>query len=381
MSRGNRAERASGTHTWSEYQSRRYFPALDGMRAISVIMVITVHVPGRFWQAFAFHQGVIVFFVISGFLITTLLLREERSKGTVSFRGFYLRRAFRILPLYYLVLAAYIGFILVLNLSPGDRTSLHAALPHYLTYTNEFANSNAPFGQSWSLAIEEKFYLLWPALMFALLAGRPRYRIAAVTILVLGLAAVHGAGVGPHWINGYAAILLGCLLAFLLDNPRSYERLRALGERRFVWVGVGFFAVVQAAGTWRPDSYLITAAFPLPVALLMTSLLVANPRGLAFLGSRPLVHVGKRSYGIYLVHTMVLSVLEKAMGGAGDPTVVLALALFVLGTALSLGVADVLHRLVEQPLIDQGRRLGSRKREPPPQPATLLPAAVPVAPS
>src|ERR1700761_6862061 len=90
------------------FKKERYFAALDGARALSILLVITWHVDERRWAYLSGYTGVVIFFVLSGFLIHTLLLREEDRSGTVSLKGFYLRRCFRILPLYFVVIGMYL---------------------------------------------------------------------------------------------------------------------------------------------------------------------------------------------------------------------------------------------------------------------------------
>ena len=159
-------------------------PELDGLRAISVLLVVSVHLHDfeTVWKWLAGWQGVTVFFVLSGYLITTLSLREERAARGAAFvagRAFYARRSLRIFPLYYLTLAAYCGLIFGLGLNPEKRFLLSGAMPYYLLYFQEVPffygltgesgivqHANIPFYQSWSLGIEEKFYLVWPVLAF-----------------------------------------------------------------------------------------------------------------------------------------------------------------------------------------------------------------------
>lgn len=163
------------SNSHNAYLSLPYFSSLDGLRAISVLLVLISHARG----AEAFHwlrgaNGVTVFFVLSGFLITTLALREEARQGFLDIRAFFIRRIFRILPVYYLALGLYCALILGLGIEGHRRDDFLGALPFYAFYFQEyphFLTPGIPFEVSWSLGIEEKFYLLWPFLAFWLKPG------------------------------------------------------------------------------------------------------------------------------------------------------------------------------------------------------------------
>src|SRR2546421_11926841 len=150
--------------TYDEYRSLKYFPALDAMRAYGMLMVVSAHMDDTIWGWIGADKGLTFFFVMSGFLITTLLLREEELRGKISLSAFYIRRICRIFPLYYLVLVSYIVLILGMGFESAQKAAnLKWALPYYFFYANEFTihrrPGEMPFGQSWSLGVEEKFYL------------------------------------------------------------------------------------------------------------------------------------------------------------------------------------------------------------------------------
>jgi peptidoglycan/LPS O-acetylase OafA/YrhL len=138
------------------------------MRAIGVILVIFEHCGGKHFKWLSGWLGVHIFFVMSGFLITTLLLREQGKNGRVSLRDFYLRRIFRIFPVYYLILTVTIAQTHALG---GESwIQLKHALPYYVTFLNE-QHFVAPWKITWTMGIEWKFYLVWPALAFILPLG------------------------------------------------------------------------------------------------------------------------------------------------------------------------------------------------------------------
>lgn len=354
----------TATESHQEYLARPYFPALDGLRAISIALVVLWHATEtKYFGWLHGYHGVTIFFVLSGFLITTLLLREEDRHGAVSFHGFYIRRIFRILPLYYLVLAVYCVLILGARLQPDRVDAFRHALPYYAFYFSEFphfARFRAPFDLSWSLGIEEKFYLLWPALAFGLLRLVRMRMIAACGLLLLTLLlpSTWGASV---FLRPYGLILVGCIAALALHSPDGYRMARAFGP----WQ-LPFFAGLLGACVIVGDPWLPVVFEPL-VALFTVLLLVATmvrQEGVVArtLSVPPLVRVGGISYGIYLIHQLCLNAVEKVVpsswgiwGGA---------LLALTGGAAAVIGALVLARVVEQPLIRIGRRLAARRQRP-----------------
>ena len=200
-------------------------PSLDGLRALSISLVLLGHLAGTRnfpsipelgnWQLG--NLGVRVFFVISGFLITTLLLEESDRTGTVSLRQFYLRRCFRIFPAFYVFCA--VLFILeqadVISLRPGDLISA-------VTYTINYHHDRAWYtGHLWSLSVEEQFYLIWPAiLLFAGVRGGLWVAALAMLIapplrLVMGFWPALRPGIGETFPSVADALATGCVLAGL----------------------------------------------------------------------------------------------------------------------------------------------------------------------
>ena len=242
--------------------------------------------------------GSFCFFFLSGYLITSILLKEDRTNGRISMGAFYLRRTFRIFPLYYLVLGVYCLLIFGLNFSPEKRLPLANALPYYLTYLQEIpvGTKDLPFYQSWSLGVEEKFYLLWPVLAFTLLARRPRWRIPVTfsLILITGLTA--------RILTPYVHILMGCLLAFLLDVPRVRTTIARSGASG-AWISLSALGLAQGFGMEGLTYALVAACF---LALLLTTSSLLN----RLLSNAVLVWLGKISYGFYLVHILCLNVAE-----------------------------------------------------------------------
>jgi peptidoglycan/LPS O-acetylase OafA/YrhL len=369
----------------AEYEGRKYFPELDGLRAISVLLVVSVHLHDfeTTWKWLAGWQGVTVFFVLSGYLITTLSLREERQRGVLSLAAFYVRRSLRIFPLYYLTLAAYCGLIFGLGLNPEKRFLLSGALPYYLLYFQEvpffyglpgesgmIQHANIPFYQSWSLGIEEKFYLVWPLLAFVLWRGKSFLRISGTAAVVAAFAlvpplfALAGCESAAAVLFPYYPILAGCLLALLLDNRGWFSRLSFLG--RPVW-SVVTLAVFIALHLLRPQlpgaaptlAYLCDVAYTVAVALFLLSVLTGEGRVQQVLRSRPLVAIGRLSYGIYLVHILCLNLAQRVFP-PHTGNVAVSIGAYALTCVISIAVARALAEIVEKPCIEIGRRWSKR---------------------
>lgn len=188
----------------------RLLPALDGLRAVAALLVLGYHAALTTWPLSVGWAGVALFFVLSGYLITRLSLADEAGPG-FSFRGFWIRRVTRIVPLYVLAVAAY-SVLPFLGEEGGGWAELARTLPWYLTFNGEFVDGG-PMTIAWSLGIEEKFYLLWPVVAFALLAGRGARLPLTAAAAALGL--VTAVVVPVPGLSGYAGLLVGAAVALL----------------------------------------------------------------------------------------------------------------------------------------------------------------------
>jgi peptidoglycan/LPS O-acetylase OafA/YrhL len=342
-----------------------YFPELDGLRAIAALSVVTVHMRDAFWRPFNGQLGVILFFVISGFLITSIALREESATGRPRLRAFYIRRSFRIFPLYYFVLAVYCLLILRLGITPEKRQPLLWELPYFLTYFQELpffgeaTHPQGPFYQSWSLGIEEKFYIVWPVLCFVILKHRHSLRIPIACVLIVVTAFI-GSYIAP-----YAYILFGCVLALGLPYDIFRRGVTNLGAP-LVWLSFAALALVQMFGGDVPLLYAaVSTLFIASILVIKTPLSVA-------LAWPPLVFIGQLSYGIYLIHILCLNLIQRFIH--------LGTVLTYLATvAISIAFATFLHFAIEQPLVRLGRRLAARVHDAPesaPQSSNCVPALI-----
>jgi peptidoglycan/LPS O-acetylase OafA/YrhL len=321
-----------------------YRPALDGLRAVAALLVLLCHAwTPRFPGGGA--VGVDVFFVLSGFLITTILLEEMEATGTVRLRTFYVKRLRRLWPAL-LVMVAVVALAAPV-VAPGLAAATDSGVPSVLTYTANFTKASHPtdslalLAHTWSLSMEEQFYLLWPLALVGLVRWRgPRVALHAVLV---GIAVVTlyrlqlwdaGAPAGRLFFapdTHSDALLAGCALG--LARPLSWPRQRLIGLAG----ATALTACVLVASSGQLPVFSITAAGS--VALITASLFGRSP-----LTWQPMVWLGRRSYGIYLWHfPIVIALIDRGM----HPGPLLA----ALVAAASIILAAVSYRYVEQPLL------------------------------
>jgi peptidoglycan/LPS O-acetylase OafA/YrhL len=353
----------AATLSYDEYRRRRYFPQLDGLRAISVVLVITVHMHDRVWLWLAGEHGVTIFFVLSGFLITTLALREEERQGRVDLRGFYVRRIFRLFPAYYAVLGLYCVLILVLGVNGEESGPFRRALPYYLFYLQEVPTitrglngPRAPLSHSWSLGIEEKFYLVWPLLAFVALASHHRRRAGVAAALGVAFAITPLFGLHERLLFPYYPIVVGCLCALVMHRPAGFRQCAQLARPGTAVAVAASFAALHLATARMPAlAYL----YPIGAAALMISVVAGEHAVTRALRTRALVFVGTISYGIYLVHVLCLNAAEELFR-PGSGRFAVSAAAFVTAVLASIAAAYLLARTIEWPLRDLGRALSRR---------------------
>jgi peptidoglycan/LPS O-acetylase OafA/YrhL len=326
-----------------------YFAPLDGLRTLALFLVIAGHVrttlPIRTY--FSGGLGVGIFFVLSGFLITILLLREESSTNQISLGSFYIRRAFRILPPYLLTLATYLA-VATLPTQHDLKTKFLNGLPYFLTLRNEYIPTALPvaFTHSWSLSVEEKFYFIWPLLFFVLLRNlKSRWAVLPITLAPLLLSTRTSLPIA------YFSLLTGCCIAIALHALRdNQEAVQAAVQRipaslvYLIWA-LSYLASLRAE--FRVSFILCTAAV-LPLLLLRQTWLSQA------LGANACTWVGKRTYSMYLFHAFCLTAVE---GKLSPTTVTRYFAVVTIAFLLSLAVASVVYVALERPAISWGRKL------------------------
>ncbi|MBI1374925.1 MAG: acyltransferase family protein [Phycisphaera sp.] len=348
------------TDPYRAYRDVRYFSSLDGIRCFCILAVIWHHGhPDHFkWLADMAqgYLGVDMFFILSGFLIVTLLLREQDKYGAISLKQFYARRVFRIFPLYFGIM---FGLMIALPLLRPDAPATQRyfeLLPYYLTFTANFIPipEHAPnLGVTWSLAVEEQFYLLWPPILAML---RPRHALALLAAIVL-LIQVYAMG----WIgNGelgrlpqpFMSIGFGVILAHTLHSPRGF--LRAYGLLGGPWTPVILTAATLALVFSRIGGETWLLAVRLMFTLVLASCVVREDHRLApLLRFGPIRRIGAISYGMYLLHLFTMSAIApiEARIGSNIPTL-----RFWLMLGITVVLAELSYRFYEQPFLKLGVR-------------------------
>lgn len=340
-----------GTSALAGFWGASYFPALDGLRAICILLVIFNHTRCHYPPFIYGWVGVDIFFVLSGFLITTLLLRERESYGNLSLKGFYTRRAFRILPVYFVVLAGYL--VLIPLLRDWKRwKEMKLALPYLLTFTQEFRPAAAGniYNQTWSLGYEEKFYLMWPLLV---LIGFP-FRTRRIAILLA--AALPILLLPPTGARSYGGLFLGALFGILLDKSSGGLMRNTVAKVPATLALAAVLATYLLAG-YMPSFILL---FSLATSFFTAALVTHQGMVRKFLEHPVLVLFGKRSYAMYLVHIVLLDGIELA---AQRMHLDLWYVVVPMAYLASFAAAMALFYLIERPCVAQGRNLSRRMRE------------------
>ena len=346
-----------------------YLPGLDGLRALAVIAVLLYHaelpwIPGGF-------LGVEIFFVISGYLITTLLLEERRQRGRIDLVGFWMRRARRLLPALYLLLVVTLVFAVVFL--PGEVARLRSdALAAFGYVTNwylivgeesyfEAVGRPSLLQHLWSLAVEEQFYVLWPLL---LVTGMMLFRGRALPVVLAGavgsallMATLYQPGVDPSRIyygtdTRAAGLLLGAALAFVWVPGRFGRRTGGIAPLVLDVVGLAALGALVWFCLWldQYQSFLFQGGFALvALATGVVIMIAVHPRarllGAGLLGRQPLRWIGLRSYGIYLWHWPVFMVTRPELDVPID-----GWPLLILRLAATVVLADLSYRFVETPI-------------------------------
>ena len=352
-------------------RSLTYLPALDGLRGVSVLAVLLYHgdvswMPGGF-------LGVEIFFVISGYLITSLLIGEHRRSGGVDLKNFWVRRARRLLPALFALIAVVVGVWLLFL--PGEVAKIRGDVISSLTYVTNwhliFSHQSyfdamgrpSPLKHLWSLAVEEQFYLLWPLIFLGLMAlfrGRRRWMAAAVAggILVSTSISIwlYQPGTDPSRVyygldTRAAGLLAGSLLGILAPPWVLRGGLRR--SARVVLDVLGAVAVVALVAMLvlihDHDAFLYQGGFlVVDLATVAVILVLAHPGGVinrTVFSWKPLVWVGKRSYGIYIWHFPVF-VLTRPGIDVHMGTV----PLWTLRLSVTLALTEISYRWVETPI-------------------------------
>ncbi len=365
---------ASASGSPIEKAGARYLPLIDGLRALAVLSVILDHAPyvegskisfyfWKIWQLGHFaYMGVDVFFVLSGFLITRLLLAERSATGRIDFYNFFVKRALRILPIYYLCV------FLTVTLFSGTGHGVPSLLLFVFNYYHLLQPAPYPLEHAWSLAVEEQFYLLWP---FVIAALPSRFGSVFTGLVVPFMALLASAALALTFDHAFASMAinmslptrmlslsLGGFLAF-----RELNRVPVTNTQCLAGIVAGF-SIFTLADVARLEGYLeqqwywcLTlagyAAFDLSV---LAYLALGQPARwvVQLMRSRVVVYVGRISYGLYLYHLLIfflLGINPAAMGGRGA-----SLPMLVFAIGLSLVVSVVSFEFFEKPIMGLRRK-------------------------
>ncbi|MCU1321250.1 MAG: acyltransferase 3 [Acidobacteriaceae bacterium] len=310
----------------------RNIPSLDGLRALAILLVIFAHsswyLPASMTQNSIFqsvigngYHGVAVFFVISGYLITTLLLREFSKTGTVSLKHFYFRRTMRIFPPFYFLLLV-MGILWAAHIIPQDVRSFIASLTYTWAY---YPSAHGYFiTHTWSLSIEEQFYLIWPFVFVALHRRDRLIQASALMVVLMPLVRVLFYFVLPslrghefYMVQGWIdTMMVGCLLALLKHQGKwdQWQHKYVNGWTVSVMVFIAFYVnpMVTAALPKRPAGVFAIAISPTITAICIGGMLLfligTKNRVLLFLfNNRVIRHIGVLSYSLYLWQQMFMS--------------------------------------------------------------------------
>src|SRR5215208_1176207 len=319
--------------------AQRYMPGLDGLRALAVLAVIAYHLELGWAQGGLLGVG--VFFTLSGYLITDLLLEQRDAVGHLRLGDFWIRRARRLLPALFLMLAVVVAWVTLLDPSrlPALRGDVVAAAVYlsnwwYIFYDVSYFSHFGPpppLDHLWSLAVEEQFYLVWPFLLWlGLRYARGRYQLASLALAAAALSAtvmvlLYQPGVDPTRVyEGTDTRAFGLLVGAALAMVWPSRRLRAdlTLRRRLLLDGAGVVGlVVIALLIWQTNQYspflyrggivLLSVATVSVVAALAHPASWLGPA----LGWAPLRWLGVRSYGIYLWHfpIIVLTTVQRSV--------------------------------------------------------------------
>ncbi len=352
-------------------------PALDGARGVSVLLVMSFHFLVQMTDKLDGTPILVdMFFVLSGFLITTLLFEEKAKRGAISLRDFYLRRVFRLFPAVYALLAVFTVFALVVGGEHRGRLlaeAVTAALYVYNLFVAWVGVEGQVLIQLWTLSLEEQFYFVWPLLLIgALAAGRHRRMpvllaamvafVVVLPLLRMGLEPELGARNLESFVFGLAimrpdSLVLGCLAAFLfrleptMDSPGLQRWLPIAGR-----VALAMYAATFLLGGFTPFEPFLSPFYNLTVIAMPFFVLdmVRRPESRV---ARALSHpicgwFGKRSYGIYIWHLLIYFPIQAFFNDVFVGRVKLAtLAAFPFAVAATIGVSVLSWNYIETPAL------------------------------
>jgi peptidoglycan/LPS O-acetylase OafA/YrhL len=345
-----------------------YRPELDGLRGVAILLVVLIHATG--WPRGGL-LGVDIFFTLSGFLITTLLLEEWQAYGSISLGRFYLRRYFRLFPALAVFIGGYVLFVALV--AQGDQPLRLRSAAFGITYLANWVMAfDRPFaegeiGHLWSLSVEEQFYLLWPVILVAFLKlrlspGKSALLVAAMIVAVvswrtfLDLSGSSDSRMYFATDTRFDQLLIGCLLAIgyvrapeLLERAKRFLVPTAMGAIIFL---VWRFLSRNLVSSWsfKVGLTVFAAATAIVICACVTN---ASPALKRVLSAKWLVSLGLISYSLYLWHPAVYTFVTRFTPAAEWSRFVS----IPLEISLSIAAAVASYRLVELPFLRKRRHL------------------------
>ena len=344
--------------------ARKHLPGLDALRAVAAFLVVYYHAGVPFVSG---GMGVLAFFVLSGFLITWLLLSERAKYGFTSFKLFYIRRSLRIFPAFY----CYWALLNALLWATGKRLVWPQAIASFF-YVNNYwqawnGDPNTGLSHTWSLGIEEQFYLLWPlGLVWMEKRGKTWSGLLWLIPLLWALRLVLKFGFEVRQGYIYSALetradhlLIGALLAVGLYRGYWPAVWRALTASRLLPLGtLLLLAVSMLAGNQLGHQYRDTIGFivdPVLVAVLIVQWMTFGGKGMWSWVENPVIrYLGRISYSIYLYQQVVPDMTRKLLPGGG------LAARAVVTTVLVVALASLSYWLVERPFLQWKEKFAAR---------------------
>jgi len=336
-----------------------YSKSLDGLRGIAILLVCFYH-----WNVPGFRGGffgVDIFFVLSGYLITSILLKEYQYYNNIDFKKFYFRRMLRLCPAFIFLLSVYMVIACFLNNTCNHVIDILIAL-FYVSNWSLTRGTHQPkmIGHTWSLSIEEQFYILWPLSMYVVLKKfGPRVLLIGTFLLALASTCERGIIVGSGYELSYPALarvyfaldtridclLYGCLLGIFIhySNKFMYSKHICFLLQFMGWLGI-VFIVVSARDmekTWVMRYGVCLVAFS-TICLLLSINMPKENRTINFLSSSIFVWFGKRSYGLYLWHYFVIKLFDLIKHINGRT---------VLAAITAIIITEISYRWIEKPTL------------------------------
>lgn len=337
-----------------------HIPALDGLRAVSILLVVISHawlghiVPGGL--------GVTIFFFISGFIITTLMINEYHLTGGVSIIAFYLRRFFRIVP----ALVCYISFSLVFMIAINKWSQINelwAALFYYANYYAIFFGFSgghfpSPLTITWSLSVEEHYYFFFPCLFALFFSRRKEFVLFLFSLLIIillwriylvyhvGVESLAHDRIYKGTDTRFDSILYGALLAIMVRYGNLYS---ILSNKLFFFAGLLILLMTLVI---RDNNFRESLRYSLQgvaITIMFVHMIFSDANYLRFLKSRFFVFIGKISYSLYLYHWLMFGLVSYYM--ATQPLVLK----IVVMISTSIFLATLSFRYIERPVLSYYR--------------------------